>query len=193
RCFRFDCAASDRQAAYPSLSFVNGKDRDTPVSTHMRPLYTPIYRCVHGQQIVKLEFPAGTSLYGTGEVSGQLERTGKRIFTWNTDSWGYGTGTTSLYQSHPWVLAVLPSGEALGVLADTTRRCEGFLIDLGKESTIQFIAPSSYPVITFGLFTSPTAVLVSLSHAVDNFLCHSSLFHDFHVQSGNIIHIICSF
>ncbi|GAY56620.1 hypothetical protein CUMW_173290 [Citrus unshiu] len=155
--FRFDCSASDRQAAYPSLSFVNGKDRDTPISTHMRPLYTPTYQCVRGQQIVKLEFPAGTSLYGTGEVSGQLERTGKRIFTWNTVSGGYGTGTTSLYQSHPWVLAVLPNGEALGVLADTTRRCE---IDLRKESTIQFIAPSSYPVITFGPFTSPTAVLV---------------------------------
>ncbi|GAY56617.1 hypothetical protein CUMW_173290 [Citrus unshiu] len=154
--FRFDCSASDRQAAYPSLSFVNGKDRDTPISTHMRPLYTPTYQCVRGQQIVKLEFPAGTSLYGTGEVSGQLERTGKRIFTWNTVSGGYGTGTTSLYQSHPWVLAVLPNGEALGVLADTTRRCE---IDLRKESTIQFIAPSSYPVITFGPFTSPTAVL----------------------------------
>lgn len=43
---------------------------------------------------------------------------------WNTDAWGYGPGTTSLYQSHPWVLAVLPSGEALGVLGDTTRRCE---------------------------------------------------------------------
>ncbi|KAK9215058.1 hypothetical protein WN944_007061 [Citrus x changshan-huyou] len=112
--FRFDCSASDRQAAYPSLSFVNGKARDTPISTHMRPLYTPTYQCV--------PFPAGTSLYGTGEVSGQLERTGKRIFTWNTISGGYGTGTTSLYQSHPWVLAVLPNGEALGVLADTTRR-----------------------------------------------------------------------
>ncbi|XP_052296714.1 uncharacterized protein LOC102609079 isoform X3 [Citrus sinensis] len=161
--FRFDCSASDRQAAYPSLSFVNGKDRDTPISTRTRPSYTPTYQCVRGQQIVKLEFPAGTSLYGTGEVSGQLERTGKRIFTWNTDAWGYGTGTTSLYQSHPWVLAVLPNGEALGVLADTTRRCE---IDLRKESTIQFIAPSSYPVFTFGPFTSPTAVLVSLSHAV---------------------------
>ncbi|KAK9215057.1 hypothetical protein WN944_007060 [Citrus x changshan-huyou] len=161
--FRFDCSASDRQAAYPSLSFVNGKDRDTPISTRTRPSYTPTFQCVRGQQIVKLEFPAGTSLYGTGEVSGQLERTGKRIFTWNTDSWGYGTETTSLYQSHPWVLAVLPNGEALGVLADTTRRCE---IDLRKESTIQFTAPSSYPVITFGPFTSPTAVLVSLSHAV---------------------------
>lgn len=53
--FRFDCSASDRQAAYPSLSFVNGKDRDTPISTHMRPLYTPTYQCARGQQIVKLE------------------------------------------------------------------------------------------------------------------------------------------
>lgn len=51
-----------------------------------------------------------------------------QVFTWNTDAWGYGTGTTSLYQSHPWVLAVLPNGEALGVLADTTRRCEVLLI-----------------------------------------------------------------
>ena len=25
------------------------------------------------------QFPAGTSFYGTGEVSGQLERTGKRV------------------------------------------------------------------------------------------------------------------
>lgn len=47
-----------------------------------------------------------------------------QVFTWNTDAWGFGPGTTSLYQSHPWVLAVLPSGESLGILADTTRRCE---------------------------------------------------------------------
>lgn len=47
-----------------------------------------------------------------------------QIFTWNTDAWGYGSGTTSLYQSHPWVFAVLPNGEAIGFLADTTRRCE---------------------------------------------------------------------
>lgn len=47
-----------------------------------------------------------------------------QVFTWNTDAWGYGPGTTSLYQSHPWVLAVTANGEALGVLADTTLRCE---------------------------------------------------------------------
>lgn len=121
--------------------------------------------------LVLVQLPVGTSFYGTGEVSGQLERTGKRvsfvlnffkipivkhisalknlmflflqIFTWNTDAYGYGPGTTSLYQSHPWVLAVLPNGEALGVLADTTRCCE-----VGCPATcedLQFIiAPTQY-------------------------------------------------
>jgi alpha-glucosidase len=123
--FRFDCSVDDRDAAYPSISFVNSKDRDTPItSTHKVPSYTPTFECLLEQQVVQLELPIGTSLYGTGEVSGQLERTGKRVFTWNTDAWGYDPGTSSLYQSHPWVLAVLPNGEALGILADTTRRCE---------------------------------------------------------------------
>ncbi|KAF4400709.1 hypothetical protein G4B88_001264 [Cannabis sativa] len=163
--FRFDCTASDRDAAYPSLSFVNSKARDTPIKNQNvgDPTYIPAFKCHLGQQHVKLELPTGTSLYGTGEVGGQLERTGKKVFTWNTDAWGYGAGTTSLYQSHPWVLAVLPTGEALGILADTTRRCE---IDLRNESIIQFIASSPYPVITFGPFASPNAVLISLSHAI---------------------------
>ncbi|KAM4124060.1 hypothetical protein ACB094_01G203900 [Castanea mollissima] len=161
--FRFDCPPNDRDAAYPSLSFVNSKDRETPIMSHKAPLYTPTFECFLEKQIVKIELPSGTSFYGTGEVSGQLERTGKRVFTWNTDAWGYGSGTTSLYQSHPWVIALLPNGEALGVLADTTQRCE---VDLRKESRIQFVAPSSYPVITFGPFPSPTAVLIALSHAI---------------------------
>ncbi|GMN40734.1 hypothetical protein TIFTF001_009967 [Ficus carica] len=165
--FRFDCSASDRNEAFPSLSFVNSSARDTPIKSHTTPSYVPTFKSLLGQQIVKFEFPAGTSFYGTGEVSGQLERTGKRVFTWNTDAWGYGSGTTSLYQSHPWVLAVLPTGEALGILADTTRRCE---IDLRNESVVQFIAPSPYPIITFGPFASPTAVLVSLSHAIGTVL-----------------------
>ncbi|CAL5188371.1 unnamed protein product [Lathyrus oleraceus] len=163
--FRFDCSADDRDAAYPSISFLNSRDRETPITnnTHKVPSYTPTFECLLDQQVVQLELPIGTSLYGTGEVGGQLERTGKRGFTWNTDAWGYGPETASLYQSHPWVLAVLPNGEALGILADTSRRCE---IDLRKESIVRFIAPSSYPVITFGPFASPTEVLISLSKAI---------------------------
>ncbi|KAI3883085.1 hypothetical protein MKX03_020163 [Papaver bracteatum] len=161
--FRFDCSGNDRSAAHPSLSFTNPKVRDTPLMVHIVPIYVPNFEFVDGQQIISIELPTGTSLYGTGEVSGQLERTGKRVFTWNTDAWGYGSGTTSLYQSHPWVLAVLPNGEALGVLADTTQRCE---IDLRKDSAIKIKALAPYPVITFGPFASPTAVLQTLSHAI---------------------------
>ncbi|CAL5359365.1 unnamed protein product [Camellia sinensis] len=172
--FRFYCIADHRNAAFPSLSFVNPKDRDTPIMTsHNVSSYIPSFECVLGEQIVQIELSIGTSFYGTGEVSGQLERTGKRVFTWNMVAGAYGPGTTSLYQSHPWVLAVLPSREALGVLADTTRRCE---INLQKESIIKFVAPSSYPVITFGPFASPTDVLISLSHAVEIvlYLCRQS-------------------
>ncbi|PHT58664.1 hypothetical protein CQW23_01027 [Capsicum baccatum] len=162
--FRFDCSADDRNAAFPSFSFVDPKVRETPImSIHKVPSYIPTFECVMGQQIVNIELPPGTTFYGTGEVSGQLERTGKRILTWNTDAWGYGPGTTSLYQSHPWVLAVLPSGETLGVLADTAHRCE---IDLRQEGSIKFISRQSYPVVTFGPFPSPIDVLVSLSHAI---------------------------
>ncbi|KAJ0084378.1 hypothetical protein Patl1_29884 [Pistacia atlantica] len=154
----------DRDAAYPSLSFVNNKDRDTPIMTHKAPLYTPKYQSHMGQQIVKLEATSCwyVVLWNWGsQWAARTDR--KENFSHGIQMHGVTVlGTTSLYQSHPWVLAVLPNGEALGILADTTRRCE---IDLRKELTIQLIAPSPYPVITFGPFTSPSAVLVSLSHA----------------------------
>lgn len=162
--FRFDCSVNDRDAAFPSLSFADPKAREIPISNHGKlPEFLPSFERIRDEQIVMIQLPSGTSLYGTGEVSGPLERTGKRIFTWNTDAWGYSAETTSLYQSHPWVLAVLPDGKALGVLADTTRRCE---IDLRENSTIKLSSASPYPVITFGPFNSPTEVLISLSHAI---------------------------
>lgn len=161
--FRFDCSGNDKDAAFPSFSFVDRKARETPIAVHKVPEFVPLFKRVHGQQMVKIQLPSGSSFYGTGEVSGPLERTGKRIFTWNTDAWGYGPGTTSLYQSHPWVLALLPDGKALGVLADTTQRCE---IDLREDSMIKFTAVAVYPVITFGPFETPIDVLMSLSHAI---------------------------
>ncbi|CAA6669562.1 unnamed protein product [Spirodela intermedia] len=161
--FRFDCSIDDRAAAFPSLSFTDPKTREAPVKSSRVPQFIPTFESKFGKQIVNIQFPSGSSFYGTGEVSGPLERTGRRIFTWNTDAWGYGSGTTSLYQSHPWVMALLPDGKALGVLADTTRRCE---VDLREESTIKFTASSAYPVITFGPFETPAEVLMRLSRAI---------------------------
>ncbi len=70
-----------------------------------------------------IETTPGTSLYGTGEVAGPLLRNGRVTTCWNTDAYGYTEANASLYQSHPWVLAVRGDGSAFGVLADTTWRC----------------------------------------------------------------------
>ncbi|CAK9148545.1 unnamed protein product, partial [Ilex paraguariensis] len=53
---RFDCSADDRNVALPSLSFVNPKDRETPImTTDKAPSFTPTFECVLGQQIVNLQ------------------------------------------------------------------------------------------------------------------------------------------
>lgn len=53
--FRFDCSATDRDEAFPSLSFVHTKYRDTPIKSHAVPLHIPAFKKLLGHQIVKLE------------------------------------------------------------------------------------------------------------------------------------------
>ena len=93
-----------------------------------------------GTNTAAVEVESGTSIYGTGEVSGPLMRNGRKIETWNSDAYGYGEEPRPLYQSHPWVLAVRKDGTAFGVLADTTYRCQ---IDTAATKTdqITFTAP----------------------------------------------------
>ncbi|KAK9134995.1 hypothetical protein Syun_014325 [Stephania yunnanensis] len=130
----------DRNMAFPSLSFPDLNVRDTPLMIYKEPHFIPTFEHLHAwQQVVTMKLCIGISFYGTGEVSGQLEQTGKRVSYF------------------------LPNGVALGVLAATTRRCE---IDLCEESKIKIVAPASYPIITFCPLPSPTALLVSLSHAI---------------------------
>ena len=112
------------------------------------------------RQISTITIEPGTSLYGTGEVPGQLLRNGRRTITWNTDAYGYGFNAPSLYQSHPWVLAVRPDGSAFGVLADTTYRTE---VDLTDGSTIRFAAEGTpHPVYVLAS-DSPQGVLRQLA------------------------------
>jgi alpha-glucosidase len=114
-----------------------------------------------GRQTARIDIQPGTSLYGTGEVMGPLLRNGTVIECWNTDAYGYGPSSKSLYQSHPWVLAVRPDGSAFGVLADTTYRCR---IDLTED--IEFAAEGpGYPVIIIDA-DSPQRVLQKLAKLI---------------------------
>jgi len=70
----------------------------------------------------RLFFPPGTSLYGAGEHAGPLELGARVLRFWNTDAFEYDDTRDALYQSHPFVLALLPDGTAEGWLADSVRR-----------------------------------------------------------------------
>lgn len=52
---------------------------------------------------------------------------------WNTDAWRYSEETPALYQTHPWIMAVLPSGQTIGILADCIRRGQAIAAVDGVE------------------------------------------------------------
>lgn len=97
--------------------------------------------------VVRVEVGAGADLYGTGEVAGPLRRNGRVTTCWNFDAYGYDDATPHLYQSHPWVLALNPDGSCVGVLVETTHRCE---IDLTRGATFRAKGLSPAAVVISG-------------------------------------------
>lgn len=81
----------------------------------------PQFTLVNSNACASLSVPAGTSLYGGGEVNGPLLRNGQTIEIWNTDTAGWSTDNLRrMYQAHPWVLGVRPDGTSFGVLFDSS-------------------------------------------------------------------------
>ena len=77
-----------------------------------------------------IDIEAGTDLYGTGEVVGDLRRNNTEVILWNTDNYGYFTDNGKrLYQSHPWILALRADGSSYGILVDHTWKQSFFLDD----------------------------------------------------------------
>ncbi len=107
----------------PSLAFATSpkESGDLPPGWKV----VPEFFLEDGKAGASIAVPAGSSLYGTGEVTGPLLRNGKSVPLWNTDNLKYEKDHgRRLYQSHPWVLGVRPDGTAFGVLFDTTWKAE---------------------------------------------------------------------
>ena len=106
-----------------------------------------------------MQIDEGTSLYGTGEVTGKLERRGTKIKMWNTDNFTYSKDNGKrLYQSHPWIVGLRKDGTAFGVLADTTWYSE---IDLKKGIKFTSDAPD-FRVLVINK-KSPQALMKTLA------------------------------
>lgn len=119
----------------------------------------PVFSFSETRARATITIPAGTSLYGTGEVTGPLLRNGRTVPLWNTDNFRYEKKNGSvLYQSHPWVLAVRADGSAFGVIADTTWGAE---ISLESDIVISCDGPS-FPVLVIER-ASPQAVVSELA------------------------------
>ena len=143
-----------RENAAPSFALAAAPEI-SPASSTPVPLE---FLKIQGRPAARVAIAEDTDLYGTGEVFGPLRRNGTRIVCWNTDSYAYGARNQSLYQSHPWVLAVRADGTAFGLLADTTYRC---LIDLTEGILFAAEGPEFPVVVIEG--DSPQQVLTRLA------------------------------
>jgi alpha-glucosidase len=141
----------------PSLSFLTPLHAEgrLPSGWQLRPRFS---RSDHHHRVT-LTVPAGTSLYGTGEVTGPLMRNRQTITLWNTDTFGWQIdGGRRLYQSHPWVLGVRADGSAFGLIADSTWRAE-----MNLTSGIEFTSDGpAFPVVIIDR-SSPEEVLHELA------------------------------
>jgi len=154
---RFRAAGADPAAELPSMALQRPMAGTPSNGPHA---VTPAFaQLPDGRWSVTIAVDPGTSLYGTGEVAGPLLRNGRTVMLWNTDAFGYtAEANPSLYQSHPWVLAVRADGTSFGVLADTTWR-----VEIALESSIRFIAEGpAYPVIVVDRAT-PEGVCMGLA------------------------------
>ncbi len=160
--YRFDAGPDARIAAIPSMSFRAPQLREAVRQIEDEPPIRPAFATDDaGRQVVRIGITPGTSLYGTGECSGPLERTGRLTIAWNTDAYAYDDDTVSMYQSHPWVLAVRRDGSAFGALADTTHRVE---MDLTDGVTFTAEGPPHPVIVIEG--DSPQEVIVRLTDLI---------------------------
>lgn len=64
----------------------------------------------------------GEHIFAMGDKTGALDRRGGSFVDWNTDAWGFGTGTDPIYKSIPFFVSSGGEGGAYGVFLDNTWR-----------------------------------------------------------------------
>ena len=153
--------AEAQRDALPSLALQG--PRPTPQPLNGAKVQTPRFAKSGSVTTIRLSVDADVSLYGTGSVSGPLLRNGRTIVCWNTDAYGYNDANASLYQSHPWVLAVRADGTAYGVIFDSTYRMSIELPSLsGGDMVAQVETGLAPPVIVIERST-PQEVVQALA------------------------------
>jgi len=145
----------DMAALPPSLAVINEPEETEPPASWT---VVPQFYSQGTHNVALIEVEEGTSLYGTGQVTGPLLRNGRNTVLWNIGNFCYEHFEgRNLYQSHPWVLGVRRDGSAFGVIFDSTWFSE---IDLSERIRFTTDGPP-FRVIVIDR-DSPQAVLRGL-------------------------------
>ncbi|PTN09587.1 TIM-barrel domain-containing protein [Mangrovibacterium marinum] len=140
----------------PSMALLEEPVEKGSVSSGMK--IKPEFYQENGKNCARIAVDEGTDLYGTGEVAGDLNRTGKEVTLWNTDNYTYAKDEGKrLYQSHPWILGVRKDGTSFGILVDNTWKQE---IKLTNPIEITSEGPASRIIVIEK--ETPQAVLEAL-------------------------------
>lgn len=124
----------------------------------------PVFSESDGKHVAMIKTGEDVDFYGTGEVTGDLRRNGKKIQLWNVDTPSYELdGGSHLYQSHPWVIGVRTDGTAFGIIADNTWKSE---IDIAENVRFESEGPA-FRVIIIEKET-PQALLATLADLTGN-------------------------
>jgi len=123
----------------------------------------PRFEAQGEKTIIRYAVAPNTSLYGTGSVAGPVLRNGRTVTLWNTDAYGYDDSNPSLYQSHPWILAVLPSGKTKGIMIDCSYRMTIAMPSLGGGDIVVTVDGGPMPPVIVIERDTPQEVVKTLA------------------------------
>lgn len=148
---RYFASAGAQSDAEPSVALVAPVE-GTPIAV---PSAGPVPTFAEGagEWTVSVPVESGTSLYGTGMVTGPLERSGRFVELYAQDAFAYGEQSTRLYQAHPWILGVRADGTSFGVLFDSTWR-----------STIDTTDPLGQGIVFTTEGPAPPVIVIERDH-----------------------------
>jgi alpha-glucosidase len=112
----------------------------------------PLLREAHRFTLRATLMPA-EHIYGLGDKPGPLDRRGMSFVDWNTDAFGFGSGSDPIYKSVPFFIVDGGAGGAYGVLLDNTWRS---WFDFGHRTPDRLEMGSENGPIDYYVIAGPT-------------------------------------
>ena len=111
---------------------------------------------------LRKQMPDDAHYFGLGDKTGPLDRREQAFTLWNTDQYGFGTGTDPLYKALPFVLGATEDGHAFGLFMDNTWRS---FFDFGKSERTSLVFGAEGGPIDYYVMAGPDPKAVVAQYA----------------------------